>query len=350
MQLVGFYDDIFLAHHQWQHPERPERVRGVRRILRESGLFDRMTWPDFSPATEAQIHAVHSAALWRSVRRLASMGGGEIDADTYVNAFSAEAAVAAAGAAIAAVDVALTTADALPVALVRPPGHHATPNRAMGFCLLNNAAIAARHAQKAHNIGRVAILDWDVHHGNGTQDIFYDDPSVLAISLHQFPFYPGTGAFQQVGSREAFGSTLNVPLPAGCGDSDYLQAWQQLVTPALEHFRPELILLAAGFDAHWRDPLAGMQLTIAGYHRMAALLRETAQQIAAPVAVILEGGYDVEALGHGLRATLLGLAGDAMHIDALGEPSHPHPQPHIEPLLIEMRRKHPLLNGQSGEY
>lgn len=340
MAIVGFYDDIFLAHHEWRHPERPERLQAIRRVLNESGLMDEMQWLRVQPAREEQILAVHDETLWRQVQRLSSQGGGRIDADTYVNAFSFDAACHAAGAALAAVSAAIAGAEAA-VALGRPPGHHATPHRAMGFCLFNHVAIAARDAILSHGLERVLILDWDVHHGNGTQDAFYEDPQVCFLSIHQFPFYPGTGHWEQQGRGEGMGSTLNVPLQAGYGDESYLFLFESLIEPAIATFRPQLILLSAGFDAHWRDPLAGMHLTVTGYHRMAERLRAAAAEVAAPIAVILEGGYDLDAIAHGMYATLLGLLGRPLLADPLGTGPAFH-EPDVRPLVERIRSQHAL--------
>jgi acetoin utilization deacetylase AcuC-like enzyme len=182
-------------------------------------------------------------------------------------------------------------------ALVRPPGHHALPDRAMGFCLFDNVAIAARYAQHEFDVERVAILDWDVHHGNGTQAIFWDDPTVLFVSLHQWPFYPGSG-----GPSEQTGTTVNVPLRAGCGDAEYLAAFDEIVEPAIRRFDPELLLVSAGFDAHERDPLAQMRVTAAGFREMARRARELASRVGA----VLEGGYNLETLPDLVEAALEG--------------------------------------------
>ena len=341
MALFGFYDDLFLAHHEWRHPERPERLEAVRRVLRESGLMDEMLWPRVRPALPEQIYAVHDETLWRQVQRLSAQGGGRIDADTYVNAFSFDAACRAAGAAIAAAEAALGGADAA-IALGRPPGHHATALRAMGFCLFNNVAVAAQYLLDACGLERVFILDWDVHHGNGTQDIFYEEPRVCFASIHQFPFYPGTGHWEQIGHGAGMGTTLNVPLHTGAGDFGYELIFERLIEPAIEAFQPQMVLLSAGYDAHWRDPLAGMQLTIMGYHRLAQRLRAAAAAVGAPIAAVLEGGYDLDAVGYGVYATLLGLTGRPLALDPLGS-GPADEEPDLRPLLNRIRGHHPLL-------
>jgi acetoin utilization deacetylase AcuC-like enzyme len=349
MTVVGLYDDIFLAHHEWRHPERPERLQAIRNLLRECGMMDDMEWPRVHSAQPEQIFAVHDESLWRQVQRLSAQGGGRFDADTYVNAFSFDAACHAAGAAIQAVDAALGGAESA-IALVRPPGHHATARHAMGFCLFNNIAVAAQHALDHHGLERVLIVDWDVHHGNGTQDIFYEEPRVFFLSIHQFqfPFFPGTGHWREQGRGAGEGTTLNVPLSGGFGDESYTLIWEHLVEPVIENVRPQLVLLSAGFDAHWRDPLAGMRLTIGGYHHLAQRLRAAADSVGAPVAVVLEGGYDLEAIAHGTLATIRGLTGQPLAQDPLGA-GQPHREPDIRPLLLHLRDSHPLGEGMRNK-
>ncbi len=335
MTIVGFYDDIFLKHKQKRHPERPERLQAIHRLLPDTGLIDEIEWRMVQPAQLEQVTAVHDETLWHSIAALSQTGGGWIDADTYVNLFSFDAASRAAGAAIGAAEASLAGAD-LSVALVRPPGHHATRSNAMGFCLFNNVAIAARNMVENHGLERVLILDWDVHHGNGTQDIFYSDPNVFFISVHQYPFYPGTGSWEEQGIQKAMGSTLNIPLPGGVGDEGYLLAFEQLIEPTIMAFDPQLILLSAGFDAHWRDPLASMNLTVQGYYKMAARLRAVAKHVNAPVAIVLEGGYDLDAIAHGMIATMKGLLDRPLPIDPLGKaPSYREPT--IDHILYRIR-------------
>lgn len=255
-------------------------------------------------ATSDELELVHDARFVESLERLRGSSG-YLDPDTYVSPRSIEAARRAAGGMVALVD-AMIAQTAPGVALLRPPGHHARPSRAMGFCLLNNVAVAAAHA-RSRGISRVAIVDWDVHHGNGTQEAFYSDPSVLYISTHQFPFYPGTGAVSETGEGEGKGFTINIPLRAGEGDGEYRAAFDRIVAPALEMFAPELVLVSAGFDAAERDPLAEMNVSPAGFAYLAHAVGEQARKSAkGRIAIVLEGGYDLVGLEEGLASAIDG--------------------------------------------
>ena len=297
------------------HPERMERAH----------VFDAAAarWRDrgaalASPraATVEELCRVHDAA---HVEAMAATAGRAVmlDADTYTSPESYGVALLAAGAAIQAADHALDRREAA-VALIRPPGHHAERDRAMGFCLFNNVAVAAAHA-RARGVERVAIVDIDVHHGNGTQRIFYDDPAVLYISTHQFPFYPGSGAAAEVGSGAGTGFTVNVPLEAGATDDDYDLVYRDVVIPILREFDPGLVIVSAGYDAHERDPLASMRMTEAGYGAIVARL--IAATPGGRIAFVTEGGYDLEALAGCLDATF-----EELHRHGTGESSSPAAQ------------------------
>jgi acetoin utilization deacetylase AcuC-like enzyme len=262
-------------------------------------------------ATDEELVSVHSASYLEQLARAIPGKSGWLDADTYYSPDTWDAARAAAGStAQLAIDV-LHGRLAQGIAVVRPPGHHATRDRAMGFCLLNNAAAAAA-AVRAEGAARVAILDWDVHHGNGTQDIFWDDPNVLYLSVHQFPFYPGSGAATEIGGAGAIGATVNVGLPAGCGDAEYAAVFDHVFLPKLAVFRPDVLLISAGFDAFQHDPLAGMRVTHAGFAAMAHRLRGSADRWSrGRVVAVLEGGYDLDGLGGGMAAVLSAFAGPA---------------------------------------
>ena len=288
------------------HPERPERaavMASVAEQYRSSG--GSVVEPDaVEPDALARVHAAEYVDLIASTRGRSV----RLDPDTYTSPESDAIARVAAGATVAAVDHVLDRRGRA-CAFVRPPGHHAERGRAMGFCLFNNIAVAAAHAL-ARGTRKVAIVDYDVHHGNGTQWIFYDEPRVLYVSTHQYPFYPGTGAATDVGAGAGAGFTVNVPLEAGAGDADYDLVLQEAVVPVLEAFRPELILLSAGYDAHARDPLGGMQVSTAGYTRMTVRLQAVADACCeGRMVAVTEGGYDLAALKECLTETLRVMSG-----------------------------------------
>jgi acetoin utilization deacetylase AcuC-like enzyme len=310
--LLGFVlDDVFVNHRcPAGHPERPARVEAVRDALAGAGLRARGKAIQARAATDDELHRVHDAAYLEDLRTEVPGKTGWLDPDTFYSPGTWDAVLAAAGGASALALGVMSGELARGLAVVRPPGHHATANRAMGFCLVNNIAVAAA-AARAAGATRVAILDWDVHHGNGTQDIFWDDPTVLYTSVHQYPFYPGTGAPTEIGGPRARGATVNVALPGGLGDAEYLAVFDRVLVPAIAAFRPDLILVSAGFDAHEDDPLAGMRVTRAGYAAMAARVRALADAACqGRVVVALEGGYDLGGLAAGMTETLGALVAD----------------------------------------
>jgi acetoin utilization deacetylase AcuC-like enzyme len=280
--------------------------------------------------------------LIEAVRKLCESGGGWFDPDTYAVPASHAAALRAAGGLLAATDAVLDGDIASAFCLARPPGHHATPNLAMGFCLFNNVAIAAAHALERRGLERVAIADFDVHHGNGTQDAFYDDPRVLYFSSHQYPHYPGSGLYRETGGPNAPGTNVNVPLPAGCGHDEYLRCYREVCAPAIRRFRPQLVLVSAGFDAHFADPLAQELLDTRGYYEIAALLRAEADSACdGRIVFALEGGYDLTAIAWSVRACIDALLGNAFAVDPLG-PSPDVRGPDIDALLAAVKRAHGL--------
>jgi acetoin utilization deacetylase AcuC-like enzyme len=304
-------DPLFLEHSLPDpagHPERPERLAAAREALDSACRAEphRVAELPARDASEDELGRVHEPKYVEELSRIAGRRG-YLDADTYFAPQSHAAAVRAAGGCVAMVDALLDGRASYGLALVRPPGHHARPGAAMGFCLLNNVAVAAAHA-RARGCARVAIVDWDVHHGNGTQEIFYSDPSVFYVSLHQWPLYPGTGARWDLGAGEGRGATMNIPLSPGAGDAAYIAAVDRLVAPALSEFAPDLLLISAGFDAHERDPLAGMCLTDAGYAAMTrGLIGALPSGKRGRVGIVLEGGYDLAALRGSLGATVRAL-------------------------------------------
>jgi acetoin utilization deacetylase AcuC-like enzyme len=314
--------DASLHHDTGQHPERIARMEAIEREL-EARAWLGYAVRDSAPAGPALIDAVHAPGHREAIAAACAAGGGALDADTIVSPGSFAAALHAAGGAAAVVDALLAGTAPVAASLHRPPGHHAEAGRAMGFCLFNSVAVAARHAIDEHGLQRVLILDWDVHHGNGTNDIFHADPRVLFVSIHQAPLYPGSGAASDRGSGAGEGFTLNLPVPAGSGDAVYRALVDHVVVPAARAYEPQLVLVSAGFDAHAADPLAGCTVTEAGFAAMAASVRRLAADMQAPVGLVLEGGYDLAALAGSLAATLETLARDPGDLAAEPAPAHP---------------------------
>jgi len=341
MTTAYVYDPIYLEHKIYGHPESPERLLTTMRALEEAGVRAKLTRIEASPLAMEHLEAVHDGAYIEQVRRMAESGGGHLDLDTYLSPCSYEAALMAAGGLVCAVDAVLEGKADNAFALVRPPGHHALPNRGMGFCLFNNVAIAARYALDQHGLDRVLIADFDVHHGNGTQEVFYHDSRVLYFSTHQYPHYPGTGYWREIGEGEGEGYTVNVPLPAGVGDEGYERIFGEILRPLAERYRPQLILVSAGYDAHWADPLAAMRLSITGYAQLARALRSLADELCQGRLVFtLEGGYNLEVLSHSILATFRVLLGEGDITDPLG----PSPQPNrpIDELIATIKGVHRL--------
>jgi acetoin utilization deacetylase AcuC-like enzyme len=288
------------------HPERPERLHAVSKAL--THFSDRLDRTPLRAAQPDEILRVHTQEHIACVEQAVRSAPAQLDPDTYVSASSEEVARLAAGGTI---DIARRVARGearCGLAAVRPPGHHAEASRAMGFCIYNNVAIAARALQAEDGVGKLLILDWDVHHGNGTQHSFDDDPSILYISTHQSPQYPGTGAFGEAGRGAGLGTTVNVPMPAGCGDLEYVGVFQRVIVPVVRAFGPEMILISCGFDAHRDDPLAGMEVTRAGYLDMTRLARALAIELCEErIVFVLEGGYSATGLEEGTTAVLEGM-------------------------------------------
>lgn len=305
MNRTGFiFSEKFLLHTPPAgHPERPERLEKLILHLRKTELWSSLRHIQPSPATEEDILAVHSREHFEFIKRTCEAGGGVLDdGDTHAVPESFHVAVLAAGAATTAIDVVLDGKVKAAFCAVRPPGHHAERDRPMGFCLFNNAAVGARYAQRVHGVKKIAILDWDVHHGNGTQHIFEGDPTIFYSSLHQYPFYPGTGSRDEKGTGEGKGFTLNIPLAAGTGEEQYLAAFTDEIVPALQKYKPELLIISAGFDAHKDDPLGGMELTEDSFAKMTKLVRDIA-----PVVSVLEGGYALEGLSRSVYSHIVEL-------------------------------------------
>ena len=308
MSKIGLiYHPIYLLHETGEHPEKKERLTAILNKIESEEIDCNLITPE--PASVEQIAAVHGRRYIEQVQAICQQGGGYLDMDTVLSSRSFEAALMAAGGAMAAVDAVLADCDSA-FALVRPPGHHAKVNRGMGFCIFNNVAIAAKHAQ-ARGLKKVLIVDWDVHHGNGTNDIFYSDPSVLYFSTHQYPHYPGTGRADEVGEDGAEGTTVNVPLPAGTGDQGYLMAYREILRPIAQEFRPDIILVSAGQDPHQDDPLGGMRLTAQGFGAIAGQVMEIARECCrGRVAASLEGGYNLDASAEAIVSEIRAFGGE----------------------------------------
>ena len=335
------YDPRFLAHDLPGHPENRRRLERIIAALTQAGLLQRMTLIVPQAAPFDLLARVHDAAYVHALAALAQQGGGHLDADTYVRPASFDAAGLAAGAAAELTRAVLVGRARNAIALVRPPGHHADRRRGMGFCLLNNVAVAAQAALDA-GVQRILIVDWDVHHGNGTQDIFYDSPHVLFFSTHQYPYYPGSGGVHEVGVGAGRGFTVNAPLPAGVGDAGFERIYAEVLTPLAERYRPELILASVGYDGHWDDPLAGLRLSLAGYWRLARTLVGLADRLCeGRLVATLEGGYNLDVLAHGVADLCRALLGDDRPgEDPLG--ASPWPERPVADVVQAVRLAHGL--------
>ena len=295
-----------LRHDTGAHPERIERIVAIERAMTAADWLGtrRVNAPVVAGKT---LLAVHSEAHVRAIEALSARGGGNVDMDTLASEGSYDAALHAAGGAAHMVDLLLSREPGSPrfgFCGLRPPGHHAEAARAMGFCLFNNVAVAARHARDAHRCERVLVLDWDVHHGNGTNDIFHADPGVLFVSIHQSPLYPGSGPASDAGRGDGLGFTVNLPVPPGSGDEVFCSLVEHLVALLARSYEPRLVLVSAGYDAHRDDPLAECRVSDRGYGAMTASVRRAAEALDVPVGIVLEGGYDLGALGRSVVETV----------------------------------------------
>ncbi len=327
------------GHTKYQHPESSRRTTALWRALESSGLLPDLHQLAPEPASVDQLRRVHTPELIEYVHQVSLRGGGLLDhGDTYVTAQSFELAQLAAGGCCAAVDAIMTGVADNGFALIRPPGHHAETDRVSGFCLFNNVAAAARQAQVVHGAQRVAIVDYDVHHGNGTQDIFYEDDSVLFVSVHLYApyFYPGIGGMHEIGVGRGRGYTLNVPFPPYVGDRGYGRAFDELIGPRLAAFRPDLLLVSAGFDAHWDDPLASAGLSLRGYADITRKLIGYAEALCGGrILFILEGGYQLDVLTTGVRNVLHALLGQDIVHDPFGR--MPQEEQDVTDLLARLK-------------
>ncbi|HEX6556468.1 MAG TPA: histone deacetylase [Ktedonobacteraceae bacterium] len=358
MTTALIYDPIFLEHlTPPKHPERPQRLEMAIKVLEALDWLQRDGLVQIPPreATEDELAAVHDRAYIRQIKEVAeevareAQEGGRktrfFATDTYISAQSYAAAIKAAGAPLTAIDAIISGEVDNAYCLVRPPGHHALPDEAMGFCLFNNVAVAAQYALDRHGLERVMIIDYDVHHGNGIQDIFYTDPRVLYFSVHQAPFYPGTGHSDERGERAGLGTTINVPLPATVGYEVYEPIFRQVMAPAADRFDPQLILVSAGFDAHWNDPLGQMNLSTAGFAQLTKIIIDLAQTLCnGRLVMVQEGGYNLDVMGSAVATCINLLLGDDAAVDSLGAGPDAEKEFHLnaEVLVAELRRIHKL--------
>jgi acetoin utilization deacetylase AcuC-like enzyme len=335
------FDEIFKLHDFPGHPESATRLVAIMEYLKRRNLLPQLQHIPTRHATLAELRRCHHIRHIGRVEEVSLHGGGMLDADTYTNEHSYEAAVRAVGGVINLVSGVVDGFLDNGFALVRPPGHHATPIRAMGFCLFSTIAIAAQAARFDKGLARVAVIDFDVHHGNGTQDALYDDPAVLFVSSHQYPFYPGTGGLNEIGHGEAKGTTLNIPLELGVSDLGFKRLYGDIVFPAIRRFQPQLILVSAGFDAHWDDPLANIGLSLTGYYQLCQHLINLAAEICGGrIVFVLEGGYNLDVLASGVGNVFRLLLGDTTCDDPLG-PS-PWPEPDVSDLITKLKLIHNL--------
>jgi len=311
MAKTGFvYHPDYLKHDMgMSHPESPERLRAIVRKLEQDGVLPKLVRVDPAPAADEWIMQVHDPVYVAALKKQApSSGRISLDADTSMSPGSLPAAYLAAGGLLAVADAIMAGHVDNAFCAVRPPGHHAERNRGMGFCLFNNVAIDARYFQRKRHLARVLIVDWDVHHGNGTQHAFDEDPSILFFSTHQYPHYPGTGSAEQPGRGQGEGMTINVPMTAGAGDDEYRTVFSKVLVPAADKFKPDVVIISAGFDAHQDDPLASMGLTEAGYADLTSIVAGIARQYSqGRILSSLEGGYNLQALSASVEQHILGL-------------------------------------------
>ncbi|MEZ4706651.1 MAG: histone deacetylase [Caldilineaceae bacterium] len=334
------YDEFNLRHTLAGHPENYRRLETTWALLQQDGILERLYAVPSSPAPLDAILRVHTPQHLERVRKLSEQGGGRIDADTYANRDTYQAALLSAGGLLNVVDAVLRGQADNGFALVRPPGHHALQNRGMGFCIFANVSIAARWAQDHYGVERVLIVDFDVHHGNGTQDIFYHDPTVLFFSIHQYPHYPGTGGATELGDEIAYGATVNVPAPPGAGDEGYVESFRRILAPVAHEFKPDLILLSAGFDAHWLDPLASINLSVTGYSKLVEETLALADELCGgKLVAVLEGGYHLDVLAHCVLSTLRVLSSSPA---GPSDPFGPAPsgERNIQQLIGQLRNLH----------
>lgn len=342
--VAYFTHPRFVEHDYPAHAENARRIRACWRELEQSGLLPRLESFTPEPAQDSALRLAHEESYLQQLEFLSQQTPEQLyllAVDTYASAVSPEIARLAAGAGIGAVDAILKEQVQRALVLARPPGHHARPTTAMGFCLLGNVAIAALHAVAERGLERILVVDYDVHHGNGTQEMLYEDPHTLFFSVHQAPFYPGSGQLREIGEGPGRGFTINAPLPPEHGDDSYRKLFETVLLPAAQRFQPQLVLVSAGFDAHWQDPLARMNLSLQGYDTLARSLIELAEDCCdGRIIFLLEGGYDTRVLALGARNLVHALLGDEECFDPIGPA--PQASPPLDPILRSLCEIHEL--------
>ncbi|MCL5256480.1 MAG: histone deacetylase [Chloroflexi bacterium] len=342
MGVAVVFGSIYLEHRTGSHPEKPQRLSAIVDLLHRERHWLNLLWTEPRRASLEEVTRVHTASYVEEVRLISEQGGGWLDADTIISPRSYEAALYAAGGICQAVDLVIEGRAGSAIGMVRPPGHHAVPDRGMGFCLFNNIAIATHHALGIEGINRVLIVDWDVHHGNGTQEAFYEDDRVMCFSVHQWPLFPGTGMVGEIGAGRGAGYNVNVPLPSGSGDPEYRRVFEEILDPLAERFRPDLVMVSAGYDAHWRDPLASMALSVSGFGELTRRVKSLAERFCGGKLVFtLEGGYDLQALPYSVLATVAAASGLEFP-DPLGPAASRSPAPAVDRVISSAKAIHRL--------
>lgn len=336
------YDPIYLEHNTGDHPENASRLVSIMSHLKETSIEEAITSLQPHIALKKELEMVHSKRYIAKLINIVESGGGWLDPDTFVCSKSYEAALYAVGGLLTALKAVWNNEVNSAFALVRPPGHHAVKDHAMGFCLFNNIAIAAKFALASLDVERVLLVDFDVHHGNGTQDTFYNDPRVLYFSTHQYPFFPGSGSADEIGEGDGRGFTVNFPMRAGWGDQEYFRIYSEILIPIARRFQPQVILVSAGFDAHWADGLAMMQASISGFAHIVTILKDLAIELCdGRLIFTLEGGYNLQVIAFSVESTFNILLGNHKVNDPLGKaPSENHDK--FEECLLMVKKLHHL--------
>jgi acetoin utilization deacetylase AcuC-like enzyme len=320
MKIGYVYDPIYLEHETGDHPENSRRLISVMSHLERTEMLDKLILLQPRPASQSELESTHTANYISEIKASSKNGGGWLDPDTIVSSRSYDAALYAAGGFINAIDSVCSRKVDKAFALVRPPGHHAIEDQAMGFCIFNNIAIGANYALNKLGMDRILIVDFDVHHGNGTQRTFYNNSEVFYFSTHQYPFFPGTGSIEETGNGKGKGYTLNFPMKAGWGDEEYIKIFNEILVPAARRFQPKIILVSAGFDCHWADRLAMIQVSLTGLVQLISVLRNLADELCEGRLVFtLEGGYNLQVIAASVKATFDILSGNDIIDDPFGK-------------------------------